>query len=95
MIYCGSVVQLCPTLCDPMDYIASQVSLFFTISWSLLKLLSLESVMSSNHFILCHPLLLPLVFPTISVFSNESTLHVQWPKFWSFNFSISPFNDLL
>ena len=71
--------------------IASQVSLFFTISRSLLKLLSLELVMLSNHFILCHPfLLLPSVLPSIRIFSNESTLHVWWPNYWGFSFSISP-----
>ena len=60
---------------------------------SLLKLLSIESMMPSNHLILCHPLLLPSVFPCISVFSRESVLHVRWPKFWSFSFSPSPFNE--
>ena len=74
--------------------IASQVSLFFTISRSLLKLLSLESVMPSNHFILCHPfLLLPSILPSIRIFSNESTLHVWWPNYWGFSFSISPFSE--
>ena len=74
--------------------IASQVSLFFTISRSLLKLLSLELVMLSNHFILCHPfLLLPSVLPSIRIFSNESTLHVWWPNYWGFSFSISPFSE--
>ena len=68
--------------------------LFFTISWSLLKLLSIESVMLSNHLILCRPLLLlPSIFPNIRVFSNESALHIRWPKYWSFSFSISPFNE--
>ena len=74
--------------------IASQVSLCFTISRSLLKLLSLESVMPSNHFILCHPfLLLPSILPSIRIFSNESTLHVWWPNYWGFSFSISPFSE--
>ena len=74
--------------------IASQVSLFFTISRSLLKLLSLELVMLSNHFILRHPfLLLPSVLPSIRIFSNESTLHVWWPNYWGFSFSISPFSE--
>ena len=68
---------------------ACQASLSFTISLSLLKLMSIESVMSSNHLIFCHPLLLlPLIFPSSSVFSKESTLRVRWPKYW--NFSISP-----
>ena len=66
----------------------------FTISWSLLKLMSIESVMPSNHLILCHPLLLlPSVFPSIRVFSNESVLHIRWPKYWSFSFSVSPSNE--
>ena len=65
-----------------------------TNSWSLLKLMSIESVMPSNHLILCHPLLLlPSIFPNIRVFSNESVLHIRWPKYWSFNFSISPSNE--
>ena len=63
----------------------------FTISWSLLKLMSIVSVMPSNHFILCRPFfLLPSIFPSIGVFSNESALHIRWPKSWSFNLSISP-----
>ena len=62
-------------------------------SWSLLKLMSIESVMSSNHLILCHPLLLlPSIFPSIKVFSNESVLRIRWPKYWSFSFSICPSN---
>ena len=65
-----------------------------TNSQSLLKLTSIESVMPSNHFILCHPLLLlPSIFPSIRVFSNESVLHIRWPKYWSFSFSISPTNE--
>ena len=70
---------------------ACQASLSFTISWSLLKLVSIESVMPSNHLILCHPLLLlPSIFPSIRVFSSELALHIRWPKYWSFSFSISP-----
>ena len=69
---------------------ARQASLSFTISRSLLKLMSIELVMPSNHLILCRPLLLPLIFPSIRVFSNESVLHIRWPKYWSFGFSISP-----
>ena len=66
----------------------------FTISGSLLKLMSIESVMPSNHLILCVPLLLPYsIFPSIRVFSNESVLHIRWPKYWSFSFSISPSNE--
>ena len=79
----SSVTQLCLTLCDPMD------SLSITISWSLLKLMSIESVMPSNPLILCRSLLLPSIFPSIRVFSNESALHIRWPKWWSFSFSIS------
>ena len=75
---------------------ARQASQSFTISWSLLKLMSIESVMPSNHLILCHPLLLlPSIFPSIRVFSNESALHIRWPKYWSFSFSISPSNKFL
>ena len=67
-----------------------QASLSFTIFWSLLKLMSIETVMPSNHIILCHPLLfLPSIFPSIKVFSNESVLRIRWPKYWSFSFSIS------
>ena len=71
-----------------------QASLSFTISWSLLKLMSIESVMPSNHLILCR-LLLPSVFPSIRVFPNETVLHIRWPNYWSFSFSISPSNDYL
>ena len=71
-----------------------QASLSFTISWSLLRLTSIESMMSSNHLILCHPLLLlPSIFPSIRVFSNKSVLWISWPKYWSFSFSISPLNE--
>jgi len=73
---------------------AHQVSLSITNSWSLLKLMSTESVIPSNHLILCHPLLLlPSIFPSIRVFSNESVLHIRWPEYWSFSFSISPSNE--
>ena len=73
---------------------AFQASLSITSSRSLLKLMSIESVMPSNHFILCRPLLLPpSVFPSIRVFSNESVLHIRWPKYWSLSFSISPSNE--
>ena len=73
---------------------ARQASLSITNSLSLLKLISIESVMSSNHLILCHPLLLlPSIFPSIRVFSDESVLHIRWPKYWSFSFSISPSNE--
>ena len=73
---------------------ACQASLFITSSQSSLKLMSIVSVMPSNHLILCHPLLLlPSIFPSIRVFSNESVLHIKWPKYWSFSFSISPSNE--
>ena len=73
---------------------AHQVSLSFTISWILLKLMSIESMMSSNHIILCHPLLLmPSNFPSIRDFSNKSVLRIRWPKYWNFNFSISLFSE--
>ena len=73
---------------------AHQASMSFTISWSLLKVMSIESVMPSSHLILCHPLLLlPSIFPSIRVFSNESVLHIRWPKYWSFSFSTSPSSD--
>ena len=70
------------------------MTLSFTNSRSLLKLMSIESVMPSNHLILCHPLLLlPSIFPSIQVFSNGSALRIRWPKYWSFSFSISPSNE--
>ena len=73
---------------------ARQASLSFTIPWSLFKLMSIESVMLSNHLILCRPFLfLPSIFPSIRVFSNESALHIRWPKYWSFSLSISPSNE--
>ena len=73
---------------------AHQASLSITNSWSLLKLTSIESVMPSSHLILCRPLLLlHSIFPSIRVFSSESVLHIRWPKYWSFSFSISPSNE--
>ena len=73
---------------------AHQASLSNTNSWSLPKLMSIESVMPSNHLIFCHPLLLPpSIFPSIRVFPNESALHIRWPKYWSFSFNISPSNE--
>ena len=72
---------------------AHQASLSFTISLSLLRIISIESVMPSNHLVLCRPLLLPSIFPSIRVFSNKSTLHIRWPKYWSFNFNISPSSE--
>ena len=73
---------------------ARQASLFINNTWSLLKLMSIESVMPSNHLILCRPLLLPpSIFPSIMVFPNESVLCIRWPKYWNFSFSISPSNE--
>ena len=89
----SSVTQSCPTLCDPWT-VAHQASLSITNSQSLLKLMSIKSVIPSNHLILRHPLLLlPSIFPSIRVFSNESVLCIRWPKYWSFNLSISPSNE--
>ena len=89
----SSVAQSCPTLCDPWTA-ACQASLSITNSRSLLKLMSIELVMPSNHLILCQPLfLLPSVFPSIRVFSNESVLRIRWPKYWSFSFSIGPSSE--
>ena len=88
---CRSVAQSCLTLWDPMDC-STQVSLSFTISWSFLKLMSIESVMPSKHLILCCPLLLlPSIFPSIRVFSNESALQIWWPKYWSLIFRVDFF----
>ena len=90
----SSATQLCPTLCNPMGRAAHQASLSITNSWNLLKVLSIESVMPSSHLILCHSLLLlPSIFPSIRVFSNESPLRIRWPKYWSFSFNISPSNE--
>ena len=93
---CCSVSQSCLTLCDPMDYrtTSHQASLSFTISWSLLKLTSIQLVIPSNHLILCCPLLLlPSIFPSIRVFSSELAVRIRWPKYWSFSFSTSPSNE--
>ena len=94
-IYEFAVVQLlsCVRLSATPWTAALQASLSFTISQSLLKLMSIESVMPSNHLVLCHPLLLPSIFPGIRVFSNESALCIRWPKYWSFSFSINPSNE--
>ena len=81
------------TVCNPINS-ACQVSLSFSITLSLFKLMSIESVMPSNHLILCHCLLLlPSIFPRIRVFSNELVLHIRWPKYWSFSFSIRFSNE--
>ena len=86
----SSVAQSCPTLCDPLNCRTPGLPVL-TNSRSLPKLTSIESVMSSNHLILCRPLLLlPSIFPSIRVFSNESALPIRWPEYWSFSFNISP-----
>ena len=88
----SSVAQLCPTLCDLMDCSMSGLPVYR----QLLEFthMSIDSVMPSNHLILCHPLLLlPSILPSIRVFSNESILCIRWPKYWSFSFNISPSNE--
>ena len=90
---CCSVTQSCPLFATPWTT-ARQASLSINNSQSLPKLVSIKSGMPSNQLVLCCPLfLLPSVFPSIRVFSNESALHIRWPKYWSFSFSISPFNE--
>ena len=97
MVQFSSVVQSCQTLCDPMNPSTPgllEASLSITNSRSLLRLMPIELVMPSSHLILCRPLLLlPPIPPSIRVFSNESTLRMRWPKYWSFSFSISPSNE--
>ena len=89
----SSVSQSCLTLCNPMDCSTPGFP-STTNSRSSLKLMSIELVMPSNHLILCCPLLLlPSIFPSISVFSNESVIRVRWPKYWSFSFNISPSSE--
>ena len=90
---CSSVTKLCPALCDPMNRSMPGLPVHHN-SWSLLKLMSIEWVMPSNHLILCRPLLLPpSIFPSFRVFSNESALRIRWPKHWSFNLNISLSNE--
>ena len=90
VVVCCSVTKSCTT---PWT-VALQASLPFTVSWSLLRFMSIESVMPSNYLILCHPLLLPpSIFLSIRVFSSESALCIRWPKYWSFSFNISPSNE--
>ena len=85
-VHFSSVAQSCPTLCDPMNRSTPIIN-----SWSSLRFMSIESLMPSSHLILCRPLLLlPPIPSSIRVFSNESTLRMRWPKYWSFSFSISP-----
>ena len=89
----SSVAQWCPTLCNPMDCSMPVLPVHHQLP-KFAQTMSIESVMPSNHLILFHPLLLlPSIFPSIRVFSNESVLHVRWPKYWSFSFSISPSNE--
>ena len=95
--YCCSVTKLCLTICKPLDCnmpALPVITITLSSSWTLLKLMSIELVMPCNHLILCCPLLLlPSIFPSIRVFSNESVLLVRWPKYWSFSFSISPSSE--
>ena len=94
----SSVAQSCPTLCNSMDCSMPDLTTI-TNSQSFLKLMSIESVMPSNYLILCHPLLLLLIFPSIRIFSsirvffNELALHIRWPKYWTFSFSNSQSNE--
>ena len=91
--FCCSVTQSCPILCDPVDCSIPGFPVLHHV-WSLLKFMCIESVMPANHLILCLPLLfMPSVFPNIWVFSNESVLHIRWPKSWSFSFNISLSNE--
>ena len=90
----SSVQSLSPVQLFATPWTAARQASLFTNSRSLHKLMSIESVMTSNHLFLCHLLiLLPSIFPSIRVFSNESVLHIKWPKYWSFSFNISPSND--
>ena len=99
----SKVTQLCFVVVQSLSCVqllvtpwtaAHQAALSFTVSWTLLKFMSIESVMPSNHLILCYPLLLPpSIFPSIRVFSSESVLRIRWPKYWNFSFSISPSSE--
>jgi len=94
VISISSVQSLsCVLLFETLWTAAHQASIAITNSQNLLKLMSIELVLSSNHLILCHTLLLPSIFPRIGVFYNESVLRIEWPKYWSFSFSISPANE--
>ena len=87
---------MCPVLCDPMNNSTPGLPVHHQLLWSLPKTMSIESVMPSNHLILCRPLLLlPSIFPSIRVFSDDPALHIRWPMYWSFSFSISPSNKYL
>ena len=90
----SSVTQSCPTLCNPMDCSTPGLPVHHQLPEVTLKVMSIESVMPSNHLILCRSLLLlPSIIPSIRVFSNESILHITWPKYWSFSFSIRASNE--
>ena len=94
-IYISSVQSLksCPTLCDPMDWSTPELPVHRSLL-EVTQFMSIELVMPSNHLTLCRPLLLlPLIFPSIGVFSNESVLCIRWPEYWSFSFNISPSNE--
>ena len=92
-IHFSSVTQSCPTLCDPMNCSKTGLPVHHQYQSSP-KLMSIESVMPSNHLILCHPfLLLSSIFPSIRVFSNELVLRIRWPKYWSFSFNVSASNE--
>ena len=91
---CCSVAQSCPTLYDPLDCSTPGFpALHYFPESAQTQLKSIESVMPSNHLILYHPLFPPSIFPSIRLFSRESALHIRWPKYWSFSFSISPSNE--
>ena len=91
----SSVAQSCPTLCNPMNRSTPGLHVHHQLQ-SLHKLMSTESVMQSNYLALCRPLLLlPSIFPSIRVFSNELTLYIRWPMYWSFSFNISPFSEFM
>ena len=90
----SSITQSCPTLCDPMNRSTPGLPVHHQLPEFTQTLTSIESVMPSSHLILCYPLLLlPPILPSIRVFSNESTLHMRWPKYWSFSFSTSPSSE--
>ena len=88
----SSVTWSCPTLCNPMNHSMPGLPFHHQL-WEFTQTISIELVMPSNHLTLCRPLLLPLIFPSIRVFSNESALCITWPKYWSFSFNISPSNE--
>ena len=89
----SSVQFSCSVLSDSLHSREWTAACQDSLSWSLLELMSIKSVMPYNHLILCRPLLLPSIFPSLRVFTNESVLHIKWPKYWSFSFSISPSNE--